>query len=310
MPCFNAERYVKRSLESVFCQTYDVKQIICVNDGSTDGTLPILKEIKDSGGAITIISQPNAGASAARNNGLRRVSAEYVQFLDSDDLLEPTKLEHQAGLIEQAESRPDLIAAASKSVFVDQPARPPAVNNIHPDEWTGLVLSGLGITSSNLWKTSTVRSVGAWDEAWSPSDDAELMFRMLKSGAHVLRDSHVLTTLQRQNDSLSNRDAVASAKAWLELRSEIYHYLSANDLLTPEREQTLLKTAYFRLHMLAEEEPKTAIKWHRELIPRDYIPDDPWLGLGRVYVLLYRLFGFSRAEQLHRYWLRLRRLFA
>ena len=310
IPCYNVEELIDSTIQSVLDQTYPPVEILCIDDGSTDGTLLKLENLRDSGAPISVDSHSNRGASATRNVGLNRASADYICFLDADDLLEPKKLEHQARLIANENIWPDLVAGGSRQIFLDEPERATQIDSINADPWVGLIISALGITSSNLWKTSSVRAVNGWRSGSEPSDDADLMFRMLKQGARVLHDPEIHTVLRRREHSLSNRDKVESARAWLVLRREIYAYLSENELLTEKRQEALLRTVFFRLHFLHDEDPAFARKMHRQLIPDEYRPTDPWLGLGRVYNLLYELFGFSRAERLHRYWLRARSLFA
>lgn len=93
IPCYNVEKYLHQCLESVLDQTLRDIEIICVDDGSSDGTLEILKEFQEKDDRIRIIEQKNAGAGAARNNGLRAAKGEYLSFLDSDDFFEPDMLE-------------------------------------------------------------------------------------------------------------------------------------------------------------------------------------------------------------------------
>ncbi len=88
IPVYNAEKYLEKCLTSVIKQTYRNLQIICINDGSTDNSLNILKKFEEMDKRITVISQKNLGVSAARNNGLNIAKGEYITFLDSDDWLE------------------------------------------------------------------------------------------------------------------------------------------------------------------------------------------------------------------------------
>src|SRR3954463_8415699 len=92
IPCFNAERYVGDAIRSALAQTYDSIEVIVIDDGSTDGSLKVIKSFGD---AVRIESQPNAGACAARNHGIDLARGEYVQFLDADDLLHPEKIARQ-----------------------------------------------------------------------------------------------------------------------------------------------------------------------------------------------------------------------
>lgn len=93
MPVFNGERYIRAAIESVRAQTYPVSQLICVNDGSTDGTRTILQDL---GTSITHIDTgENLGIGGARNAGLKEATGEYIAFLDADDVWLPKKLETQ-----------------------------------------------------------------------------------------------------------------------------------------------------------------------------------------------------------------------
>lgn len=91
LPAYNSQDYIKKSIESVFAQTFTDFELIIVDDGSTDGTSDIINSLSDD--RIKIISQSNQGPGAARNNALRMVSGEYVMFLDSDDWFCPDALE-------------------------------------------------------------------------------------------------------------------------------------------------------------------------------------------------------------------------
>ncbi len=102
IPLYNKAPYVRKALESVCAQTYRDYELIVINDGSTDNSAIVADEYLKATDGIDyqIISQKNAGVSAARNNGFSVSSAEYIAFLDADDWWEPTYLERMAQLIE------------------------------------------------------------------------------------------------------------------------------------------------------------------------------------------------------------------
>lgn len=105
MPAYNCEKYIENSIKSVINQTYSNWELIIIDDGSKDKTLDIIKifEIKDS----RIKSYPNEknmGVSATRNKGIYLALGEWIAFLDSDDLWEPSKLEKQFELIKSKEA--------------------------------------------------------------------------------------------------------------------------------------------------------------------------------------------------------------
>ena len=93
IPCYNVERYIESCINSVLHQdtSYSVR-IIAINDGSKDSTLQILETFRKSDDFV-LINQENKGISLARNRGLELVEAEYIMFLDSDDMLCPDAVE-------------------------------------------------------------------------------------------------------------------------------------------------------------------------------------------------------------------------
>ena len=87
IPLYNQKRYFKACISSVCNQTYRDLEIIIVNDGSTDGSAEIAKEWAGKDNRILLIDKPNEGVNAARLDGLKRATGEYIAFVDSDDLL-------------------------------------------------------------------------------------------------------------------------------------------------------------------------------------------------------------------------------
>lgn len=88
IPVYNTEKYLKECIESAMHQTLTDIEIICVNDGSTDTSLEILKSFAEKDNRLKIVTQQNKGQSAARNTGLKIATGEYIAFLDSDDFFE------------------------------------------------------------------------------------------------------------------------------------------------------------------------------------------------------------------------------
>ncbi len=93
IPCYNAQKYINKCIDSLLCQTLADFEIICVDDGSTDETPAILKKYAGSDSRIRVLEQKNLYAGVARNNGLAVAEAEYVIFLDSDDFFAENMLE-------------------------------------------------------------------------------------------------------------------------------------------------------------------------------------------------------------------------
>ena len=89
IPSYNAEKYIARCIDSVLNTGYDNLEIICINDGSKDGTLSVLREYEKKYDSIKVIDTPNEGASKARNLGIEKACGDFITFLDSDDWIHP-----------------------------------------------------------------------------------------------------------------------------------------------------------------------------------------------------------------------------
>lgn len=93
MPVYNNEKYLEQCLDSILHQTLKNIEIICIDDGSSDGSPEILKDFAARDNRIKLLHQENSGAGAARNFGLEQASGTFLSFLDSDDFFEPDMLE-------------------------------------------------------------------------------------------------------------------------------------------------------------------------------------------------------------------------
>ncbi len=119
IPFYNAAPYLRRCLDSVLSQDLAEYEIICINDGSTDGSLPIAEEYADLFENIRIISQENHGLSHARNRGMEAASGEYILFVDSDDYLEKNVLgklysECSGHRLDMLDYRVDIVSGTGK----------------------------------------------------------------------------------------------------------------------------------------------------------------------------------------------------
>jgi glycosyltransferase involved in cell wall biosynthesis len=117
VPVYNAEMYLRQCLDSLVNQTIESKEIILVNDGSTDGSLALCLEYADNHACVSVLSQANRGQSAARNSGLARARGLYVQFVDADDYLRVDSAERLISVCRTG----DLVMARGKyHVYLDE----------------------------------------------------------------------------------------------------------------------------------------------------------------------------------------------
>src|SRR5215217_4540128 len=99
IPCYNAARFVVKTLESAFSQTYTLTEIIVVDDGSTDGSAELIRAY---GNRVKAEFGPNRGGGAARNRGTALACGEFIQYLDADDLLMPDAIEKRVAALQQS----------------------------------------------------------------------------------------------------------------------------------------------------------------------------------------------------------------
>jgi len=98
---YNAEKTIGYTLESALRQTWQRKEIIVVDDGSTDRTAEVVRQFKE----VRLVSTENRGLSGAQNHAFPLSQGDYIQYLDADDLLAPDKLERQLAALRSFDSR-------------------------------------------------------------------------------------------------------------------------------------------------------------------------------------------------------------
>ncbi|MGH7172689.1 MAG: glycosyltransferase family 2 protein [Gemmataceae bacterium] len=101
IPTYNSAKYIAKSIDSVFAQTRQPREVLIVDDGSTDETRTVVSVYNDS--RIRYIEAPHRGPAAARNRGMDIATGDYLAFLDADDLWRPTMLEKQVSVMERDE---------------------------------------------------------------------------------------------------------------------------------------------------------------------------------------------------------------
>lgn len=102
MPAYNCEKYVVEAVNSVLAQTYQNWELLVLDDGSKDNTLQMINEFRNKDSRIRPLqNEKNMGVSATRNRGIELASGDWIAFLDSDDMWEPSKLEKQLEIAEK-----------------------------------------------------------------------------------------------------------------------------------------------------------------------------------------------------------------
>jgi glycosyltransferase involved in cell wall biosynthesis len=307
VPCYNSESIIERCLRSCLYQEYKIDKIIVVDDGSRDNTLSIVKKEFGHIDNVLIVEKENGGIASARNEGLNLVDSKLVAFLDHDDVMLPGKIRHQVRLLSSDEEF-SFVASAYNNLLISNGKEVIKKNKVYcKDIWIALIHGRLGRTSSNLWRTADINSVGGWMASDGLSLDTGLMFRLLKQGFWPLLDNEVHTTRFVTPESASNANRMKQWATFIDMRMNIFHYLKQENLLTREREEALFIDLINAFRGLFRVSPEIAVSKHSELpMKRSSISQYP-IGPGRLYRQLYRLLGFKAAEEVYKVWTMVRR---
>lgn len=300
IPCYNVQPFMGACLRSVLEQGLEELEIICVDDGSSDGTVATIGEMQEAHpGRIQLITGAHRGACAARNTGLQHATGTYVQFLDADDVLLPGKLSAQCAHAE-AEALPELIVGDYVEEYPDGRTR--TVSATEEGPWMGLIKTQLGTTSANLWKRDALLTLGSWNEQLASSQDYELMFRLLAAGGRVAFHREPLTrVLKRSSGSISKTAEKDNWLRYIELRVTIRRHLQGFGANRYAAERAAVDQYLFMaIHLLAQQDLPLAVKLYAQHLPPGFIPL-PSAAITYRYVWAHRLLGFQRAVRLGRW---------
>lgn len=119
-PCYNGEKYIGETIESVISQTYKNWEMIIIDDGSKDNSESVIKKYAEKDPRIKYFKQENGGSAAARNNGIRRADGQYIALLDADDIWLPEFLKKQISFMK----RKKVICVACSYDHIDDSSKP------------------------------------------------------------------------------------------------------------------------------------------------------------------------------------------
>jgi glycosyltransferase involved in cell wall biosynthesis len=188
IPCYNAKNHVAEAIESALGQTHSNCEVIVIDDGSTDGSLDVIKRFVDR---IRWATGPNRGGCAARNSGLQLAKGEYIQFLDADDRMNADKIEVQLAALENAP--PGSIACCPWRYFDERGVKPTAARRFWRSYPRGIDLlvdmwEDGGFFSPSCWLVprALLTSIGGWNEQLFCDQDGEYFGRVLLECREVL----------------------------------------------------------------------------------------------------------------------------
>jgi glycosyltransferase involved in cell wall biosynthesis len=204
MPVFNRQDIVLQALESVLRQHHRPIELICVDDGSTDGSLSQLQDFAKRNSShdfrVLVLTQANAGVSAARNNGLRIATGEYVQFLDSDDLYHPVKTTACLSVAEKMQAEVVVPCCRGFQASEVEPILMGAVNEIPSVDFSThdrVKTEFLWGPNSPFIKRDLVEREGGFKDDLRYAEDREFFIRIRLRSCRTIRLRERLTFFRR-----------------------------------------------------------------------------------------------------------------
>src|SRR5437016_4727724 len=183
IPAYNAEELLAYTLQSAVAQTWQRKEIIVIDDGSTDRTAEVARRLATKD--VRVVSTANQGLSAAVNHGYKLSQGDYIQELDADDILAPDKIEKQLGALREGDSK-RILLSSPWAYFYFRTRRARFVRNalwedLSPTEWL-LRKMGQNLHMQNAtWLVSRelADAAGPWDTSLHYDQDGEYFCRVL-----------------------------------------------------------------------------------------------------------------------------------
>jgi glycosyltransferase involved in cell wall biosynthesis len=305
IPAYNAERWVADTIGSAIAQTWPRKEIIVVDDGSTDGTRAVVQQFESN--EVQVVTQPNQGAAAARNKAFSLSRGDYIQWLDADDLLSPEKIAHQ---MQRAEQTKDgrMLFSSPWGRFWSRPAKArfiptPLWGDLAPTEWLITKWEGHLHMQTATWLVSRelAETAGPWDTRLLGDDDGEYFSRVINAsnGVRFVPQSKVYYRIVPNNRlSYVGRSHAKMEAQFLGMKLQI-GYLRAREDSDRVRAacvtylQTLLRDFYPERPDIVQEAQRLAIS----LGGRLSLPKASW-----KYAWIEKPFGFAAAKRTQSYY--------
>ncbi len=183
IPAFNSERWIGEAIESALAQTWPNKEIIVVDDGSTDNTLLIARTFASA--SVSVVNQTNQGAACARNEAYSRSQGDYIQWLDADDVLAPDKISQQLELLQCDGTSRTLVSSAFGHFWYNTRRAkfsPTSLwRDLSPVDWITNKLKDNAFMQTATWLVSRelTEEAGPWDTRLLGDDDGEYFARVI-----------------------------------------------------------------------------------------------------------------------------------
>lgn len=303
IPCHNNARWVGQTIESALAQTWPDKEVIVVDDGSTDQSLDVIRSFRDR---IRWEAGPNRGANAARNRLLELARGDWLQYLDADDYLLPSKVAQQFECLVAHPSTDVAFGPIIKEHWATTSVQREELPIPEPhDPWILLARWYLPQTGGCLWRRQAIVDVGGWKLDQPCCQEHELYLRLLMAGKSFTHWPHAGAIYRQWGEhTVCRRDVPEVHRRRLEIEQRAEDFLRANGDLTPARlhAMNLARFEIARSEWPLDEAFARKVTERVYVTEPSFVPDDT-PAAPRRYRIALQFLGFRRTERLAE-WLR------
>lgn len=258
IPCYNAQKYIEKCLDSVLAQPYKNFEVILVNDGSTDRTKEILNQYEEKDKRITVVHKPNQGVSSARNDGLRLARKEYVMFLDSDDFMVDNILSALSDALQSKMYSYDILIGCNMMHYYESTNTTKYIPNIDAGEFVGK--SKESIMAMTIGNPKTLGIWAVWrhvyrrdlimqynlffDVCYGFAEDMDWLIKVMQVSEYFTFFNQPLCYYRHDNaDSASNQYSVRLICNHIEILAKWIRYFENSNYSPYHKKQILRRLA-------------------------------------------------------------------
>ena len=294
IPCYNADRWIAQAIQSALDQTYLNKEVIVVDDGSSDRSLEIIKSFGDR---IRWETQPNQGGNVTRNRLLALSSGDWLQYLDADDYLLSNKIEKQIQFLSDV-PQTDIIYSPGIDEYHESNLRQELASIPKTgDSWTLLVKWQLPQTGRPLWRKQALVDVGGWKDNQPCCQEHDLYLRMLMAGKRFEYFEGAGSVYRIWSSfTVCNKNLPETYRRRLEIIDRAEQHLNEINELTQARQAAISQSRFECARSIwLSNRP-----WAVQVVAKIHETHPKFVPSGQAaplnYTIIYKLCGFTAAE--------------
>jgi len=294
IPCFNAGRWIGAAVQSALDQTWPEKEVVVVDDGSTDNSLAVLEGF---GASIRLVRGEHRGGNAARNQALAEGRGEWVQFLDADDYLEPEKIARQFAETAGG-AQADILYSP---VWIEEAGRrTPQPIHSERDIYAQWLAWEIPQTGGALWRRSALEAIGGWKIGQPCCQEHELYLRALQAGQRFVfaPTPHAVYRIW-SDETVCRKDPRLVVRIKTGLIDDLRAWMEQRGLWSEEHRRIAGRACFEMARTVAKHDLREGARYYKERRNRQLLNIEGPAAPSSYRMALHAL-GFSGAELLAR----------